>query len=122
MRWVLFFDGLVNVSIGIFFLFWVDKGAQSIELTLTSVRSIIDFRATYGGMILGLGIFFFVGVWRPEFAKAGLLCGVLLFSGLFLSRLAGLLINGSDTLMWQLLTVEALFIVLNGFFLKQSNG
>lgn len=105
---------LVVVSALIFLYFggWllcVPTALEAIGIQLTTAEAIIDVRATYGGLELGLSVFLFVAQGKPDWHRSALLLSALTIGGFGFGRLAGILVAGEATaLMWFFLTIEVL--------------
>lgn len=75
--------------------------------------AIIDMRATYGGMALGIGLFFGFCARQSDKIHIGLIAALSSLSGIASARLIGILVDGSPTIfIWLLLVSELLFIAL----------
>ncbi len=113
-RLLLFFDGAIFGVIGMMFLGATGRWAQTVGISLTNPRALTDIKATYGGMDLMLGIFFFLCAGRENWQQAGFACSTLVLLGLFASRALGIVMHGTDKLMIQLLIAEFILVVANG--------
>jgi len=104
---------LILLSAGIFLFFgaWLfaDPSALAgIGIETTKTEGIIDLRATYGGLELGLAAFLLVAQARPSWHRAALLLSGLCIGGLGAGRLGGIILAGEGTtLMWTFLAIEA---------------
>lgn len=85
--------------------------------------AMIDMRATYGGMALGIGLFFGLCAYRPGSVRLGLIASLLVMVSIAGGRLFGMIADGSPNLfMWVLLASELLFTILLLFALKIDKG
>jgi len=88
-------------------LFAIPSALEGIGIQLTTAEAIIDVRATYGGLELGLAAFLFIAQGRPDWHRAALLLSALCIGGFGVGRLGGILIAGESTaLMWFFLAIE----------------
>lgn len=77
---------------------------------LSTTSAIIDIRATYGGLGLGLGLWFLLC--SKENVRLGLLGSVVVLASIILGRVAGLIVDGSPNIfMFAFLGAEAAFFV-----------
>lgn len=92
-------------------------------VTPNAPNALIDIRATYGGMALGIGLFFAFCARRSETLRIGLIASLLVAAGIVLGRLAGLVVDGSpNAAMIALLAGDSLFIVLFAIALRRLGG
>lgn len=88
-------------ALAIWCSFWVTKTATAqgfIELT-PSGRA--EYLTVYGGLQVGLGLFFAICAWNPRLSEAGLIMALCVYPALVLWRAAGLIGNwpvGTTTL------------------------
>lgn len=100
------------LAIGVYFLFWVESGAQSLGIGFQKAQGLTDFRATYGGMCLGIGAFFAFAVFAPAVRPAAGWLGIFLYAGLGLTRAVGMVTDGSaGQLLYTLLALEIILFV-----------
>jgi hypothetical protein len=76
---------------GIACLLQPDNMLQRVDIRARSARGTTELRAMYGGMELGLGIFFAAAIFRREWRCPALWAQALGLGGLAASRLAGVL-------------------------------
>jgi len=94
-------------------LFAIPSALEGIGIQLTTAEAVIDVRATYGGLELGLAAFLLVAQGRPRWHRAALLLSALCIGGFGSGRLAGILIAGESTLlMWFFLAIEVVGAVV----------
>ena len=87
-----------------------------------TTSALIDLRATYGGMALGIGLFWGYCARRPGTLRIGLLSSLLVLVGIALGRLVGMIVDGSpNTFMFVLLAAELLFIGLVALALRRTS-
>lgn len=107
------------VVTGLIFLFFggwlicLPTALEGIGISLTTAEAVIDVRATYGGLELGLALFFFIAQGKPHWHRSALLLAALSIGGFGFGRLAGILLAGESTpLMWLLLAIEVLGVAV----------
>ena len=90
--------------------------------TPSTTSALIDLRATYGGMALGLGLFWGFCARRQRTVRIGLMASLLVLLGIALGRLIGMVVDGSpNTFMFALLAAELLFIGLIAVALRRTS-
>jgi Domain of unknown function (DUF4345) len=67
------------------------------QVQLPTATALADGRAVYGGLTLGLGVFFALCAAHPAFVRPGLWALLLTVGGAFLGRLAGVIADGAGT-------------------------
>lgn len=78
-------------------------------------------RATYGGMALGIAIFFGICARNPDTVRIGLIASALVLSGIAFGRIMGMFIDGNPNIfIYLLLSAEVLFAALILFALKRG--
>jgi hypothetical protein len=107
------------LAAGLFALVLPAANASIIQIQLGGVISSSDLRAVYGGLRIGIGLFFAwavsTGHWRP-----GLIAAVAVFGGNVLGRLVSLLADGvPETPGLLLLGFEVIAVVLVGIALMR---
>lgn len=86
-----------------------------------TTSAMIDMRATYGGMALGIAIFFGICAKNTDTVRIGLISSLLVLTGIALGRIAGIFIDGDPNIfMYLLLSAEILFASLIFFALKKN--
>jgi hypothetical protein len=82
--------------------------------------ALIDMRATYGGMGLGIGLAFWFLARQRETVIAGLVAAFLVLGATALARVIGFLADGSPNIFMQVMfATEVLFVVLSASALKR---
>lgn len=103
---------VVSASIFLYFGGWllcIPTALEGIGIELTTAEAVIDVRATYGGLELGLSLFLFIAQGRPHWHRGALLLSALAIGGFGFGRLSGILLAGEATpLMWFFLAIEVL--------------
>jgi hypothetical protein len=99
---------LILGGFGIWYVVDVARAAMATQIPLPAPTARIDFRAMYGGLNVGLGVFLWIASQHPEMFRTGLLLQVLMLGGLALSRAVGIVLEGgAERLIWIILAVEA---------------
>ena len=95
VRLYLALSGLFLAGYGIYCL--IDPGllGRLTGLVIATPAAMTEIRAMYGGLELGLGLFFLISAVLPQTTRQGLFCMLLCLGGLGLSRGAGLLFDGA---------------------------
>jgi len=88
--------GLVFVAFGAWAFVDPVAVAGLTEVSLPTPTALADGRAVYGGLTLGLGVFFVLCT-RPALVPGGLWAVVLTVGGAFLGRLTGVAIDGAGS-------------------------
>lgn len=86
-------NALIGIGIGLYCLFWSSSAAASLGIVFEHPSGLTDFRATYGGMVLACGLFFFLAYLGVISDNAALWLSVLFYAGLGFTRLVGLIIE-----------------------------
>jgi hypothetical protein len=95
------------LAIGVFFIGWPVRAANSISLVMSDDVGHIDLRATYGGMCLGVGLFYGWLAREPDSLRTGAMSLFFIYGGLGLIR--GLSIAQGyepNGWMWSFLVIE----------------
>src|ERR1700754_7265 len=88
-------SALMFVLVGGAFLLVPRQYAGILEISLPTVMSRTDVRATYGGLELGFGIFLILCVVRREWIRPGLWALALTVGGFATGRLVGFVAEGT---------------------------
>lgn len=88
--------------------------AQVAEFTVGSIpatpSALTDFRAVYGGMMMGIGALLFFTAREPAHHQLGLLTVLLIMIGMASTRILGILSDGSPNGFMQLYLGAELFM------------
>jgi hypothetical protein len=97
---------LAFLGFGLLFLFRPDAIA-SMGVSLESATARTEIRGFYGGMEIGLGVFFGISLLRPRWFRPALLAQVAAFGGLAMGRIVGVLAEGSaEIVIWFFVAIE----------------
>ena len=112
-RVVLGLTGAVFVTLGLGFLVAPEGLLGLMKIQVSPERALLEIRAMYGGLELGLGVFFIVAVFRERWIRAALGAQFLVLGGMGSTRLLALLFAGSsDRLMVAFAVAEVIGAVL----------
>jgi hypothetical protein len=93
---------------------FITGGAPSVP------SAIIDMRATYGGVAIGMGLFFALCATRPHWVRPGLVGSMLVIASIAAARVVGLVVDGGpNAFMLLLLSTEVIFVGLYAAALRQ---
>lgn len=95
-RLILVLVALTYAGFGFLFLFNPDTWADTASIAFAAPAGRIDFRAMYGGLEFGLGVFLLLCALRREFVRIGLLAGACALVAMATARSTGLLLDGFD--------------------------
>jgi hypothetical protein len=85
-----------------------------------TASAMIDMRATYGGMGLGVGLLFWFLARQRETVIAGLVGSFLVLGATAMARVVGFVADGSPNAFMQMMFgAEVLFVVLSASALKR---
>jgi hypothetical protein len=86
--------GLTTLGFGCAYLVAPEPMARLGGLAVTRPEAVAELRGYYGGLQVGMGVLFFLGLARPRFADAGLRAAAVLFAGNAAGRLLGVALAG----------------------------
>lgn len=112
-RAVLVLTGIAFLGFGLVFMLNPVGTIERVGIRVDLPQSIIEIRAMYGGLELGLGTFFLVASARERWIRAGLGAAMLSLGGLAIGRAVGMLAAGeADSLMLLLMVLETTGAIL----------
>ncbi|MDX1420281.1 MAG: DUF4345 family protein [Rubricoccaceae bacterium] len=95
----------------------------AVGIALTEPAAAVEIRAFYGGLEVGLAVFFGLAVGRPGWHRAALTAQIAVFAGAGLGRVFGLVVGGVlDPLLLLLLALEAAGAGLGLWALRRAPG
>lgn len=111
---LLWINAILFILFGMGFILAPSPLAQWITGSTPSTTSgMIDLRATYGGLALGMGIFWALCASNGS-ERNGLLSAILVLSAVAIGRITGILLDGNPNLfMLILLAAEIISVILN---------
>jgi hypothetical protein len=106
--------------IGLGFLLIPVQWASLVDISLPTALARIDFRATYGGFNLAIGVFLARCASRPEWLRPGLVALALSGAGYGGGRLVGIVVeHSSNGLLTVFLTLELTIVSLSLYALRR---
>jgi hypothetical protein len=97
---------LIYAIFGFIFLFNPSEMAAMLGITFLSNGARTDFRATYGGLEIGLGAFLLICALRREFVRVGLFASACALVAMATSRTVGLMLDGFTLMQFLIVAVE----------------
>jgi len=100
--------GLGFLGFGVWLIIDPVSGLTTVGIAALNPAGQIELRALYGGLELGLGVFFLLCAARPDWRRPGLWAVLLGNGGIGLTRLLGIALSGVFTpffavaLVWEL--------------------
>jgi len=93
-KFSLFITALTFLGIGFFCLLAPVEMSALVDIQLPTSTAISDFRANYGGCIIGIGIFYVYCYIDADYIRLGLILRALSFGGFVVGRLVGMVFDG----------------------------
>jgi len=120
---LLWASAIIFALIGVYFLAVPDRAAASIGVAMLDDTGRTDIRATYGGMVLGIAVFFGWAARAPDRTVAGLWSMILVYGGLALGRIVAIA-DGERPggMMWSFLVIEVAFAVVSARLLRTPSS
>ena len=117
-RGILLLEAFVFIWIGLFFVVAPGTMLGYVEVEARTAVARTDIRAVYGGLDLGIGVLLLVGATQPAFLVYGLWTGSVVFGSLVVTRLLGLILDGSQAaITYYLLAFEIVGFLASGLAL-----
>lgn len=118
---LLWITAALFMAFGLGFAFAPEALADLVAGDAPSVASAVtDMRATYGGVAIGLGLFYGMCARRPEWVRLGLIASLIVVASIGATRLGGIIADGSpNAFMIIFLVAELLSVGLYAFALGQ---
>lgn len=105
-RLVLAFIALTYAGFGFVFITRPNEMATMVSIVLPDAGGRTDFRAVYGGLEFGLGVFLFLCAFRREFVRVGLFAAACALVAMATARTMGLLLDGFNFLQFMITLSE----------------
>ena len=93
-RLLLVFIALTYTVFGFVFLFYPSEMAAIVGIAFPTTSPRTDFRAMYGGLEIGVGVFLLICAMRREFVRVGLFASACALVAMATSRSVGLMLDG----------------------------
>ena len=121
-RILTFVSVLIFGGIGFACLLFPVEMAKGVDISLPTATAIIDFRATYGGFLLGLALFFGYCLFDKTFLRVGLIVQAVSLGGFAIGRTFGLILDGTPKIILiYLLIAEIIGCILAVYSFVQIN-
>lgn len=119
-KFSLILTAVVYAAIGVIFLADPVYWASSLDIVLPTPTAIIDFRATYGGCMFAIAVFFVYCLKDSKRIRVGLVFQAISLAGFGLTRGFGIILNpNSRPVNYYLLAAEVFGVVLAVFCLSR---
>jgi len=105
-RLILAVIALSYAGFGFAFLFKPDEWGALVSVAFTTSAGRTDFRAVYGGLEFGVGVFLFLCALRREFVRLGLFASACARIAMATARSTGMLLDGFDVLQFFIVLSE----------------
>ena len=105
-RLILALIAVAYAGFGFVFLFNPDAWGTTVSIAFTAPAGRTDFRATYGGLEFGVGVFLLLCALRREFVRIGLFASACALIAMATARSTGMLLDGFDFLQFFIVVTE----------------
>ncbi len=121
MQIYLLLNAIMWLGLGIWCALTPEKVAEKVGFQLFNNQGVVEFMAVYGGLELGVGVFYFAAWWFATLQFSAVLFSACVYGGIVLMRLAGILARGTDIgSAWYFFGVESLMF-LSALYLLSRN-
>ncbi len=96
---------LTFLTFGLGFLIVPVQWASLVDIVIPTAMARTDFRATYGGFEIGMGLFLGACALRSDWLRPGLVALALVAAGFGGGRLAGILVEGTASRLMLIIVV-----------------
>ena len=97
--------------------------ASIVGIELPTPSASIDFRASYGGLEIGLAVFFAICALRESWIRPGLIAQTASLGGFAFGRIIGLALDGTpQPIIYYLLVAECAGCILGLFVLARGRS
>ena len=112
-RLILALNGILHLYYGIVFVADPRSMMASLSLSALSPAGITEMRAFHGGLMLAMGILFFLAAIYKRFTVPGLIMMTITYAGAVAARTTGIILDQTnDTLILQILFIEIVGLIL----------
>ncbi|MEM8547289.1 MAG: DUF4345 domain-containing protein [Pseudomonadota bacterium] len=94
---ILWLFGLITLAFGVWALLAPTQFAALAHYGLDHPGAVTELRAFYGGVEIGLGVFWILGALRQPLTRAALVSMISIWSGVVIARGLGLVLDGSGS-------------------------
>jgi hypothetical protein len=118
---LLWSSAVVFALIGLYFLLMPERATAAIGVEMTNATGHTDIMATYGGMMLGMAVFYTWVALNPARYEAGLWSVLVVYAGLALGR-TWAIVGGQrpGIMMWSFLSLEVTAAALAALILFRN--
>ena len=111
---------LVFLTFGLGFLVVPVQWASVVDIVIPTATARTDFRATYGGFEIGMGLFLGACAMRADWVRLGLVALILVAAGFGVGRLVGILAEGTaNALMLAFVILEWAIALITVYVLRR---
>jgi len=122
-RFSIILSAIVFSGFGVAFLLFPLFMASVVGIELSTPSAVIDFRATYGGLEIGLAVFFAICAFKESWIRHGLVAQAASLGGFAFGRIVGLILDGTpQPIIYYLLFAECAGCVLGLFALVKESS
>ena len=108
---------------GVWLMFAPEKLSEWVGIESQSPAAMTELRAFYGGLEVGLAVFFLIAGLRTRLVASGCLALAIAMLGIAVARVLGLVLDGSgSTQVYMFLGSEVLFVVLGFLGWRRCEG
>ncbi len=116
--WFLAFNGVLYVALGAWCTLAPSKTAAAIGFGLTNNSARSEYLTVYGGLEVGMGLFFLLCAWRTGMGEAGLWFATLSYGVLAVYRLTTLVtLSDLSAFIYTVAVFEPLMAVVSALLL-----
>jgi hypothetical protein len=96
LSYYLLFNGVGYVFLGLLCLFQPRRTSQLVGYNLIGEKGFAEYSAVYGGLELGLGLFYLLATFTPDYHTVALVFSLCLYGGIVLARVYSILVHGKN--------------------------
>lgn len=115
-------ESIIFLGLGFFFFFFIQGVSSKMGITFNSINGYVDYKAVYGGLHLGLGVFMFINLLRKNYRMV-ILAAFTITGGLAIARFVSIITDRAATVpMLVLMGIEIMGMVINGILLWSTRS
>lgn len=119
----LLLNGIALTGLGIWCGIDPIRTADLIGLSLNGPKGIAEYRSVYGGIEVGLGIFFLIAWYHQAQRHTGLILGLVLYTSIVLFRGGSMLVDGpTSDYGWVLYSLEVGCFLWSGILMYRASN